>query len=605
MTLPSVPRIFKRLWTFFRRGAIRYDYLMLSALALGIGLLVGLAAIGFRWGITAVQGFALSAPEHKILETVPALPGWQVPLALMAGGLAVGLILRFGLENDRPESVADVMNAAVLKDGRMNVRRGLASAAATVISLGSGASAGREGPMVHLGATISAFFSEKLRLTPAVSRTLLACGVASAVAASFNAPIAGVFFALEVIMGHYALHTFTPVVISSVAGTLVSRAYFGDFPAFIVPQLPPVSFAEFPAFLGLGLAAAIIAALFMNMVIYAQEHVDKSPLPVWTMPVAGGILVAAIAHFQPEILGVGYEATNLALQNGYGLTLLVILLFSKILATAIALGFRFGGGIFSPSLFIGAMAGGAYGLALAQFFPAYVTDPRIFAIAGMGAVASATLGAPISTILIVFELTGDYTVTIAVMIASAIAALATALAHKASFFHWQLERRGIFISAGKAMHLIKATGVKEIMDNNPPVIPPDTDIERVRRLLVTHYGGTLIVADGDGRLIGTITAADMRRAESDETGEKDDATDAASLSHDGPVVTAKDSLETAFELMEGIGEEHIPVIRDPDSRQVIGILHYRTVMETYTRALSEANREARETHKSLDIIQRK
>ena len=274
-------------------------------------------------------------------------------------------------------------------------------------SLGVGASAGREGPMVHLGASLASALAHRLELSPNLSRTILGCGVAAAVAASFKAPIAGVFFALEVVIGHYALSTFAPVVVASVAGTVISHIHLGELPAFILPAYEIVSAWEFPAFFLLGGVSAVIAMIFMWSIIVADDVVERVPVPGWLKPAAGGLVVGAVAIAFPQILGVGYGATDAALKELIPLTLLIALIALKVVMTAVSLGCRFGGGVFSPPLFIGAMTGGAFGIIATGVFPELAAHHGAYAMVGMSAVAAAVLGAPISTILIVFELTGD------------------------------------------------------------------------------------------------------------------------------------------------------------------------------------------------------
>ena len=231
----------------------RHDQVVLTVLAVAVGALAGGAAIAFRHLIDMVQelGYGLGSDSGALdfMTLVSRLPWWQVLLVPALGGLFVGLFVQFFMPNRRPQGVADVMEANALRGGRMSMNTGLKAAVVSAVSLGCGASVGREGPVVHLGASLGSWVSKRLHLGRSPSRTLLGCGVAAAIAASFNAPIAGAFFALEVVVGHYALTAFAPVVIASVTGTIISRMYYGDFPAFILPALRTItSFWEFPAF---------------------------------------------------------------------------------------------------------------------------------------------------------------------------------------------------------------------------------------------------------------------------------------------------------------------------------------------------------------------
>ncbi|MEX2408787.1 MAG: chloride channel protein, partial [Rhodovibrionaceae bacterium] len=242
----------------------RNDQVILSALAVAIGGLAGLGAILFRLGIDAVQWGALGFWGEQVVSGAAQQPWWRLILAPTLGGLVIGLAIHFFMPGRRPQAVADVIEASALNGGRMSLRNGVKAALISAGSIGVGASVGREGPVVHMGGVIGSFVARRLHLGRRLTRTLLGCGVASAVAASFNAPIAGVFFALEVVVGHYALSAFAPIVIAAVVGTLVSRAHYGDFPAFILVQNYEIaSFWEFPAFVLLGVAGAIAALAFM------------------------------------------------------------------------------------------------------------------------------------------------------------------------------------------------------------------------------------------------------------------------------------------------------------------------------------------------------
>lgn len=436
---------------------------LLWLLALLIGASVGGAAIAFRELIAAFQLIWLQDMSELVATAARRQPFWVILLAPVVGGAIVGLLLEKVMPGKRALGVADVIEARAMPARRIGFRSGVCSALIAAVSLGFGASAGREGPLVHLGATISNLFAEKMRLGERASRILLACGVGAAVSASFNVPIAGVLFAHEVILGHYAASAFVPIVISTVSGTILTRLYFGEHAAFIIPDYQIISYWEFPAFAILGVVAAMVAVGFQVSLIGADWIARNINLKLWMRPVLGGLLVGAIATSFPEILGVGYEAINEALYGHLSIALLISLTVMKTLATAITLASRFGGGVFSPALYLGAMTGGAYGLIAASVFPQLASSGGVYAILGMGAVAASVIGAPISTVLIVFELTGGYTLTIALLITVAIAYGITLALHGRSYFHWQLEMRGLFVQDGPHKYLVKNARVSEIM----------------------------------------------------------------------------------------------------------------------------------------------
>ena len=496
-------------WRVFMAGRQPLVWLI----AIGVGLAVGLAAIAFRVLIGATQFLWLGSLSERVASMAAAMPWWAILLAPAAGGLVVGLILEFVMPGKRAEGVADVIEARALGQRRLGFRSGIISAGVAAISLGSGASAGREGPVVHLGATVATALANLFTLPVIARRTLLGCGVAAAVSASFNAPIAGVLFAHEVILGHYAMSAFVPIVISSVIATVITRVYFGDFPAFFIPDYQITSYWEVPAFVLLGLTCAAVAIIFQFALIGTDWVARHVKMPVWQLPVVGGLMVGAVAVFFPQVLGVGYEATDQALKQQLPLVLLLALLVAKTAATAITLASRFGGGIFSPSLYLGAMTGGAFGIIAAGVFPEFASSHGLYAILGMGAVAAAVLGAPISTTMIVFELTGGYAVTLALLLTVSIANGLTQAVHGRSFFHWQLESRGLVMQEGPHRHIVRKIRVETFMrlladgeqippfdpeSGEPSLVPTDT-LEAALRLFDDTGAPRIAVVDARDR----------------------------------------------------------------------------------------------------------
>ncbi len=432
-------------------------------LAIVIGIGVSYAALLFRFLIGFWQLFWIGSLSEKTLSIISTLPWWVVLITPAIGGLCVGFCITRFLPDKRAYGVADVIESRAVRACRIPLKDGFWSAIVSSISLGCGASVGREGPVVHLGASIASVLEDAFNLPRSARRTLLACGVAAAVSASFNAPIAGVLFAHELILAHYATRAFVPIVISSVLATIIARIHLGDFPAFIVPPYQITSYWEFPAFALLGLTCAVVAICFQFSLIFTDKFARNIEIPLWLRPAIGGLIVGAIAIFYPQILGVGYDTTDAALKQGLSLELLFALLILKTAATSISLASRFGGGVFSPSLYIGAMTGGAFGLIAAQAFPEVASSNGLYAILGMGAVSAAVIGAPISTTMIVFELTGGYDVTIALLLAVSIASGLNQATHGISFFHWQLNNRGLFLQDGEHRHIVKTLFVSEFM----------------------------------------------------------------------------------------------------------------------------------------------
>lgn len=521
-----------------RAARARHDFTV-WLLAVVIGLAAAGGAIVFRLLIGIAQLPWLASTSEAVATLAHALPWYVILLAPAGGGLVVGLLLHFVMPGRRAESVADVIEANAIRRGRIPLRRGLTSGLIAALSLGSGASAGREGPVIHLGASIASAISERFGLPGAARRTLLGCGVAAAISASFNVPIAGVLFAHEVILGHYALSALVPIVISSVGATVVSRLYFGDFPAFFVPSYQITSYWEFPAFVLLGLTCAAVAILFQFALLGTDWLARRVPMPLWIRPLVGGLAVGAIAVAFPEVLGVGYETTDAALKQQLPLYLLVALIVAKTAATAITLASRFGGGIFSPALYLGAMTGGAFGIVAATAFPDMSSSDGLYAILGMGAVAAAVLGAPISTTMIVFELTGGLALSIALLLTVSIASAATQVVHGRSYFHWQLAMRGLFLQEGPHKRLVRLLQVKDFM----------------RRI------------------------------------EEPAQPDAFTMQPDTPWLTPSDTIESALRLFDARGVASVAVVDEQDTDRLLGWAHHVDALAVFNAALIEASVE--------------
>lgn len=454
-------------WTVMRdKGPSQIQFWFI---ALAIGIAAGFAALFFRKGIEWLQRTLYGVDDIRMMQTfAEGLPWFLILVIPICGGLIVGLILHWFTPDGRVRSVADVIEGAALDNGRVEQKAGLASAVASMITLGSGGSSGREGPVVHLAAVISTRVSDWIKADGITGRDLLGCAVAAAVSASFNAPIAGAIFALEVVLRHFAVHAFAPIVIASAAGTVINRLEFGDVTEFSLGSDGMLAFyVELPAFVILGLLCGLIAAAFMRATFWAEDMgslVQRlASIPRWMRPAIAGALLGLIAIFYPHIIGVGYETTSAALTGELLLHEAIIFAILKAIAAAITIAGRMGGGIFSPSLMLGALAGLAFGLIATAIFPDVSGSETLYALAGMGAVAAAVLGAPISTTLIVFELTGDWQTGLAVMVAVSLStAISSKLVHR-SFFLTQLERRNIHLAAGPQAYLLSMFRVANVM----------------------------------------------------------------------------------------------------------------------------------------------
>lgn len=525
------------------RRAPRFDPAAVWLFAVVIGAAAAYGVIGFLAAIDAVSIVAFGETEKRLISGASALAPGRAWAAPVIGGAVVSVLLylahRFNwLDDGRCQAVADVIEARAVKGGRVSLRAGIASAVVSAVSLGAGASAGREGPAVHLGATIASILDRRFGFAAKDRRTLLGCGAAAAVSASFNAPIAGVLFALEVILGNYALSVFGPIAAASATAAIVTRIHLGDFPAFVAPAYGAAGPIDVPLSAILGVFCGLIATTFIlgteRLTHAVRETADRYGLPYYFLPPLAGLIIGLIGAVRPEVLGVGYEAVTHSLSGAYAIRVLILLLALKIVATIITLSCRFGGGVFSPGLVIGVFAGAAYGGALAVFLPGVTASPVYYAMIGMGAVAGAILGAPISTTLIAFELTGEYGITLSLMVAVAIATFITQSISKRTFFQLQLARRGYDLSEGPQGVILKTTRVRDVMEKMPPGAPLDEDARRLE---------------------------------------------------------AQQTLGEALARLDDFGEEGLPVVDETDPSAAIGYLSRVKALAAFNRALIESHVE--------------
>ena len=415
------------------RGALGGEGGLLAALALGIGAFAGLGAIGFRFLIrTFTELFSGHADPsslgHSSNPHLPFLGPFFVLIVPVVGGLLYGPLVYLFAPEARGHGVPEVMLAVNSNEGRIRGRVPLVKALASALCIGAGGSVGREGPIVQIGSAMGSAIGQLTRLPGQEVRLLVACGAAGGIAATFNAPIAGVFFALELILRDFQTRSFGVVVLSSVVATAVGRLAYGSGAFLHLPGFQVVSALEYPLYASLGILAALAGVAFMRTLYGAEDFADRIwGGPAWLRPVAGGVLLGALLLVLPEMYGVGYPVLEGAIGGQYVLGLLLALLIGKIAATSLTLAIGGSGGVFAPSLFMGAMLGTAFGLIAHDLLPAATAGAGAYGLVGMAAVFAAAGRAPITAVIIVFELTGDYSIILplmlAVVVATAIAAV--------------------------------------------------------------------------------------------------------------------------------------------------------------------------------------
>ncbi len=572
----------------FRKGRLSSilgagEYPTMAILATLVGLAGGFGAVGFRSLIDFFQTLAYGG-NGDLLQWVRGIP-WYLRLLMPAlGGLIVGPIVFFLAREAKGHGVPEVMEAVALKSGIIRKRVVVVKSLASAVCIGSGGSAGREGPIVQIGSAIGSGLGQVFNVSADRIRTLVGCGAAAGIAATFNAPIAGTMFALEIILADFGVAIFSPIVISSVVATAVSRFFLGNAPAFIVPPYRLISPWELPLYVILGLFCAVVAVAFIKGLYRTEDLFDRLRFPEYLKAGLGGLLLGAMALVFPHVLGVGYGAIDMALGENLAWWFMLLLVFFKILATSITLGSGGSGGIFAPSLFAGAMAGGFFGTLVHTVFPEVSATPGAYSIVGMGAVVSGTTHGPLSAILILFELTGDYKIILPLMIACIISSLAAGRMSRDSIYTLKLSRRGINLFEGKEVNVLKSIPVKDVMNPEPETIPEDMSLGVLAGNVARSKYNTFPVVDGEGRISGILSLLDFHEVVYDE--DLQDLIVAKELSTpDVVTVSLEDNLYTALERISAKDFSMLPVVSPKDPSKLVGILTRRDIIGAYTKTV--------------------
>ena len=560
------------------------EHTFMVVVAVLIGLLGGFGAIFFRFAIRFFERIFFGSWQYS-LDYALQLP-WYVKLfAPAAGGLIVGPIVFYFAREARGHGVPEVMESIVLRGGAIRPRVMIAKVAASAISIGSGGSVGREGPIVQIGSAIGSAVGQILKVTGSHLRTFVACGTAAGIAATFNAPIAGALFAMEVILSDFGISQFSPIVVSSVAATVVSRHFLGDFSAFSIPSYELVSVFEMIPYFILGILSAFVALGFISILYKTEDLFEGLRIPPLLKPVCGGLLIGGIGIVFPHIFGVGYDTISLALNGemvGYFMLFLVGL---KIIATSITIGSGGSGGIFAPSLFLGACLGGFVGTIVHTLAPELTASPGAYALVGMGAVASGAMHAPITSILIIFELTNDYRIILPLMIACIISVLITTRLREDSIYTLKLSRRGINLFQGQDVNVLRSLQVSRVMKTNFEQINPDTSLRTLMDLTVSSPHSNFFVVNSRGQLIGTISIHDIRRIIYEYNELK-----LVVIAYDlmKPIqqsFTPTDSLDIVMKELGQVSIDEFPVVNGENGSQLVGTVAKDDVIDAYNKEM--------------------
>jgi CIC family chloride channel protein len=577
--------------------------LIVTAIVIGAG--TGMGAVLFIRLIELVHEFFFNGGEALF----GGLGRWLLILIPVAGGLIGGPIIAFFASEAKGHGVPEVMQAIALRGGRIRPRVVVAKIAASALCIGTGGSAGREGPIVQVGAALGSTLGQWLKLSSGRIRNLVACGAAAGIAATFNAPIAGVLFAMEVILGELHLGDLGNVIISAVTASTLARVFLGDYPAFAIPRYAMQTPWEVFLYALLGVLAAFSAVGFIRMLYWFEDLFDNWKFPDALKPAIGGLLLGMLGFAYPialgwgglsaseaasglpittnipHVFGAGFEVIGDALLGKVPFLLLFALIFLKPLATSFTLGSGNSGGVFAPALFAGAALGGAFGFLVEKIFPGATAGAGAFATVGMAAVFAGAARAPFTAILIVFEMTNDYRLMVPLMAAVIFSMIVAEHIHKESIYTLKLTRRGIRLRRGRDVDVMENITVSEVMRPAPEPIPGNMPLRMVPSLLDKARMHGLPVSKDDGTLCGVITVQDVDEAV--DADEKNLDLPVTQFCSQRPFVAYSDvTLHHALERMSHRDIGRLPVVDRNSPSKLVGWVSRADIIRAYERALT-------------------
>lgn len=560
---------------------------ILFSFAVAIGAGTALAVVAF-YGLIDLAFVALYRWPGLYLERVSFL-AYRPVLTAVGLFFAWWLVRRFGAQH-RGMNIPGVQLAVARRGGVIPTRPALVRTCASAVTLGSGGSAGSEGPVAVLGSALGSFLGQAFRFDSSRIKILVASGAAAGISAAFNAPLTGAFFALEEILGSLAVGAFPAVVVSSVVAAVVSRSFFGNHPAISIPAEYGYSDAReillfYPL---LGVLAALAAVLFVRIYFRVERLVEQSQLPEWNYPLIGGLLVGLMVFLSAgELVGYGHLAIRVDLLGKMAWYTLALLAVGKMVATAITLHFGGSGGVFTPSLYVGAATGGAFGALLDWFFPNLGLTPEAYALVGMGAVVASATAAPITGILIVFEMTNDYAIMLPLMLTTVIAYVGARQLEPDSLYSGWLRRRGERLEHGAERDVLAGIPVSEACHPNAHVLAASATVTELLDHLEIGDQTDFPVVDRARRLIGVISIADLGRL-ARHSQSLADVVVAADIAVPAETVGPDDSLLDAIRRMGVRGSGSIPMV-DRQTGRFLGLVTRAHVLAIYERAVATAH----------------
>lgn len=589
---PIVPRLAGLLDKLEPSGSA---VMLISSLIVGIG--TGLVAILFVKSIDGVHWL--------FYEWLPTLAGtplfWIILLAPAVGALISGLLIHHFAREAKGHGVSEVIEAIALRGGVIRPIVPLIKGITSAVTVGSGGSAGPEGPIVQIGAALGSVLGSEMRLSNERIRNLVACGAAGGIAATFNAPIAGVMFAVEIILGELNIGNLSTVIIAAVTASTVARTALGGAHIFPVPQTYEFrSPWEFLFYIVLGILAGLLAVFQVRSMHWVEDlFAGLRSVPDWFKPVIGALLLGLLAVVYPlmipgmayegvpSIYGDGHAEIEGALANMSGAFVVIGLLVLKLIATNLTLGSGGSGGVFAPTLFIGAMLGAALGWGVDWLFPAISAPPGAYALVGMAALFSGTAHAPITSILMLFELTGDYRIILPLMLASVISTLiARPLLGGESIYTLKLAERGVRLRSGRDLDVLQGVTVGEVMATEIETARPDWTIMQLSWALDHSRQNGFPVQDEAGRLRGMATVSDLDRALTREMPSHTLVEAIATPRSRLLVAYPDETMGVALARMSRLGLGRIPVVERADPDRLLGVIRREDIIRAYNVALT-------------------
>ncbi|GJL74821.1 chloride channel protein [Nitrosomonas sp.] len=565
------------------------ETIFMASLATFVGVVSSYASMGFLWAINSLHLLFLGVKGNQLYAHLESISAWHLFILPVVGAVIVRLIIQYGMPENRNHGPADAIEAARLGTGDMSIKAGIGSAVASIVSIGSGASVGRYGPAVHLGASLGSWLAQLLKLTAEHKRTLLACGVAGAISASFSAPLAGVVFAHEAVLGRFGSKSVMSIVIASVVASAIVKIHAFDSILFMLPDMPRVANWEYFLFALVGVIGGALAVIYMSMMYHFSRFAQLLPISAMAKAVLGGMLLGGIVVIFPQTFGLGEQVIRDAFQSELTAGVLVMLVLAKLLATSVSFAAGFSGGVFGPAIFLGAMMGTVFGIG-AQELVGITVSPAVYGVVGMGAVISRVIGAPITTILIVFELTGSYSLMTAVMVSVVVGGTVTREFFNRSYFYHQLRVRGMEPETSQIQQILSEMSVAALISKPGVVLTADMTLTAARAAVVESDSSVKVVyvTDSKGQLVGEITAAVLYGIDEKMQKKRIDSV----LLGSSIVFTTKTNVYEAYLQSKGFKGESIPVM-DSHTHQFVGVVYVSELVNACLQAFERFRIEER------------